>query len=92
MFGTLVNGTFTEGVSYTVFITAMCAILASFIAVIGVMMNIQNSRLMRIEDKQDKTNESLFLIKAHLGIIPVAEKPEIPKKEVEIMDDDKPSG
>lgn len=78
----------TEGVSYAVFITSMTAVLASFIAVIGVLSLMVNNqfnkideRLIRMEDKHDKTNdkidktnESLFLIKAHLGIIRVEEK------------------
>jgi hypothetical protein len=51
----------TDGVSYAVFITALAAILASFIAVIGVLTNMTNTRLIRIEDKIDKTNESLNL-------------------------------
>ncbi|NJK70994.1 MAG: hypothetical protein HC932_01910 [Thermales bacterium] len=73
---------YTEGVSYAVFITSMTAVLASFIAVIGVLSLMVNNqfnkideRLIRMEDKHDKTNESLFLIKAHLGIIRVEEKP-----------------
>lgn len=66
----------TEGVSYAIFIVSMTAILASFIAIMGVLINVINTRLMRIEDKQDKTNESLFLIKAHLGLVRVEEKPD----------------
>ena len=67
-------------------------ILASFIAIIGVLVNLMNTRLIRIEDKQDallisindkfdRQNESLFLIKAKLGIIQVADKPEITPPE-----------
>jgi ABC-type amino acid transport system permease subunit len=71
----------TEGVSYTVFITALAAILGSFIATIGVLTNMVNTRMIRIEDKLDKMIESLFLIKASLGIITVAEKPPIEDKK-----------
>ena len=71
MFAILDNVSKTEGVSYAVFITSLCAILTSFIAIIGILINMVNTRLIRIEDKQDVANESLFLIKAKLGIIPI---------------------
>jgi hypothetical protein len=74
LFMVLDHVTNAEGVSYAVFISSLATILASFIAILGVLMNILNTRLMRIEDKQDKANESLFLIKAKLGIVRIEDE------------------
>jgi hypothetical protein len=49
----------TEGVSYQVFLVVIGTMLTIFVTTVGILMNIINTRAIRMEDKQDKATEKI---------------------------------